>query len=33
LISPNPARAASAAEINRDAKKVLEKLYKKSTND
>jgi lipid-binding SYLF domain-containing protein len=31
LMSPNPARAASAAEINRDAKKVLEKLYKKSS--
>jgi lipid-binding SYLF domain-containing protein len=31
LITPNPARAASAAEINRDAKKVLEKLYKKSS--
>ena len=30
LISPNPARAASAAEINRDAKSVLEKLYAKS---
>jgi lipid-binding SYLF domain-containing protein len=30
LVSPNPARAASAAEINRDATKVLEKLYKKS---
>jgi lipid-binding SYLF domain-containing protein len=30
-MSPNPARAASAAEINRDAKKVLEKLYKKSS--
>jgi len=29
-MSPNPARAASAAEINRDATKVLEKLYKKS---
>ena len=32
LMSPNPARAASAAEINRDAKKVLEKLYKKSSS-
>jgi len=31
LLTPNPARAASAAEINRDAKKVLEKLYKKSS--
>jgi lipid-binding SYLF domain-containing protein len=31
LITPNPARAASAAEINRAAKKVLEKLYKKSS--
>jgi len=31
LIGANPARAASAAEINRDAKKVLEKLYKKSS--
>jgi lipid-binding SYLF domain-containing protein len=31
LMSPNSARAASAAEINRDAKKVLEKLYKKSS--
>ena len=31
LISPNPARAASAAEINRDAKSALEKLYAKST--
>ena len=30
LISPNPARAASAAEINRDAKSALEKLYAKS---
>jgi lipid-binding SYLF domain-containing protein len=30
LMSPNPARAASAAEINRDANKALEKLYKKS---
>jgi len=32
LMSPNPARAASAAEINRDANKVLEKLYKKSSS-
>jgi len=31
LIGANPAWAASAAEINRDAKKVLEKLYKKSS--
>ena len=31
LVSPNPGRAASAAEINRDATKVLEKLYKKSS--
>jgi len=30
LISPNPARAATAAEINRDAKSALEKLYAKS---
>jgi len=30
LMSPNPARAASAAEIDRDANKVLQKLYKKS---
>ena len=30
LMSPNPAPAASAAEITRDAKKALEKLYKKS---
>lgn len=30
LMSPNPARAASAAEINRDAKNALQKLYKKS---
>jgi lipid-binding SYLF domain-containing protein len=27
VISPNPAAAASAAEINRDAKEALEKLY------
>jgi lipid-binding SYLF domain-containing protein len=32
LIGVNPARAASAAEINRDAKKVLQKLYKKSNS-
>jgi lipid-binding SYLF domain-containing protein len=31
LTSPAPARAASAAEINREATKVLEKLYKKSS--
>jgi lipid-binding SYLF domain-containing protein len=30
FMSPNFARAASAAEINRDANKALEKLYKKS---
>ena len=30
LISPNPARAATAAEISRDARSVLEKLYAKS---
>ena len=30
FISPNPARAATAAEINRDAKSALEKLYAKS---
>jgi len=30
LISPNPARAATAAEINREAKSALEKLYAKS---
>jgi len=30
LLSPNPARAASAAEIDRDANKVLQKLYNKS---
>ena len=30
LISPNPAGAASAAEINRDVKIALEKLYAKS---
>ncbi len=30
LISLNPARAATAAEINRDAKIALEKLYAKS---
>jgi lipid-binding SYLF domain-containing protein len=32
LMSPNPARAASAAEINRDANKALEQLYKKSVS-
>ncbi len=26
-ICPNPARAATAAELNRDAKRILEKLY------
>ena len=30
FISPNPVRAASAAEINRDVKNALEKLYAKS---
>lgn len=30
LISPNPARAATAAEINRDVKSALERLYEKS---
>jgi len=30
LISPNPARAASAAETSSDAKSALEKLYTKS---
>jgi lipid-binding SYLF domain-containing protein len=30
LMSPNPARAASAAEIDRDAHKALQKLYNKS---
>ena len=30
LMSSNPARAASAAEINRDSKSALEKLYAKS---
>jgi lipid-binding SYLF domain-containing protein len=30
FISPNPARAATAAEINRDAQSALEKLYAKS---
>jgi lipid-binding SYLF domain-containing protein len=30
LLGPNPARAASAAEIDRDAKTALEKLYAKS---
>jgi lipid-binding SYLF domain-containing protein len=32
LLSSNPARAASAAEIDREATKVLEKLYKKSSS-
>lgn len=31
LLSANPARAASAAELNRDANKALQKLYKKSS--
>lgn len=31
LIGANPARAASGAGINRDAKKALEKLYKRSS--
>jgi lipid-binding SYLF domain-containing protein len=30
IIGPNPAAAASAAEINRDVKSALEKLYAKS---
>ena len=30
FISPNPARAATAAEISRDAKSALEQLYAKS---
>ena len=30
LLGPNPARAASAAEIDRDVKTALEKLYAKS---
>jgi lipid-binding SYLF domain-containing protein len=30
FVSPNPARAATAAEITRDAKSALEKLYEKS---
>ena len=32
FISPNPTRAASAAEINRDVKIALEKLYAKSSS-
>ena len=32
LLTPNPARAASAAELNRDAKKALQKLYKESSS-
>ena len=32
FISPNPAQAASAAEIDRDARKALEDLYAKSTS-
>jgi len=31
-ISPNPARAASAAEINRDVKSALQTLYAKSSS-
>jgi len=31
FISPNPARAATAAEINRNARSALEKLYAKSS--
>jgi lipid-binding SYLF domain-containing protein len=31
LIGPNPARAASAAELDRDAKTALENLYAKSS--
>jgi len=30
FLGPNPARAASAAEINRDANKALQNLYKRS---
>jgi lipid-binding SYLF domain-containing protein len=32
VVGPNPARAASAAEINRDVKNALEKLYAKSSS-
>ena len=32
FISPNPARAASAAEINRNARSALEKLYAQSSS-
>jgi lipid-binding SYLF domain-containing protein len=32
IVGPNPARAASAAEINRDVKNALEKLYAKSSS-
>jgi lipid-binding SYLF domain-containing protein len=32
LLSPTPATAASTAEINRDAKVALEKLYEKSSS-
>lgn len=32
FLSPNPARAASAAEIDRDARNSLEKLYAKSSS-
>jgi len=31
LMSPNPAQAASAAEINREANQALQNLYKKSS--
>lgn len=31
FLSPNPAQAASAAEISRDANKALQNLYKKSS--
>jgi len=32
VVSPNPATAATAAEINRDVKSALEKLYAKSSS-
>jgi lipid-binding SYLF domain-containing protein len=32
LIDPNPARAASAADLNRDARKALQRLYKESSS-
>jgi lipid-binding SYLF domain-containing protein len=32
LLTPNAARAASAAELNRDAKKALQRLYKESSS-